>query len=369
LYKFQFPDTALVSNELLAYNTDEMAYLNHELLASEPEKYVIPRVPLGYDGMPRVEVIEHGLQSGLNLYNPAILRDASKFVRSENATTLVAGRVEESSDEFSSQVSFFSLHGNKLDPIVNAPKLENLQDPFATTVQLSNGKTELIFGGVEVEPVDPTQSNYRTVLFKGSTLNGLELFARGPEKGKGLRIVQNPFNGELWMFVRFQADGVGGLGRIGCARLNSWDEINEQTWASASVIPGLYKQGQWGGANHAEFITPQDMLVLAHKARFEPPSDILDDRRYDSELIVYRPDSNLVLARQTIVTAEMLPSGLEVGRLDCKKVTYPGSFYRTRPTTLECVLGAMDAHPLIARKVEFRSLLARAGILQTVLAQ
>jgi hypothetical protein len=65
----------------------------------------------------------------------------------------------------------------------------------------------------------------------------------------------------------------------------------------------------------------------------------------------------------------MLPSGLEVGRQDCSNVTYPGAFYRTGPTTLDSIFGAMDAHAVTARQVKYQSLLARAGILQTVLAQ
>jgi hypothetical protein len=343
-----------------------MSSRSRELPGFQADNQQIPRVPLGVDGMHRVELLYHNLPSGLRVYNPTMMLDTEDLFGGYGYP-LVVGRVERPTDEFSSQLKFFSLRGTRLIPLQAAPTLDGLQDPSITTIRF-NGKRKVFLGGIEVEPRSNTDSDYRTVMYEVSK-NGLEPIARGPEKGKCLRLVQNPYTGELWMFIRPQGEKWGGLGEMGCAYLNGPNEINENSWNSAQLIPGLYPDGYWGGANHAEFITPEHMLVEAHRACFNRNSSVLDDRRYISELLVYEPKKNKVLARQDILTAAMLPSGLEVGRQDCSNVTYPGAFYRTGPTTLDSIFGAMDAHAVTARQVKYQSLLARAGILQTVLAQ
>jgi hypothetical protein len=356
LYKFQFPDTALVSNELLAYNINEMAYQTLE--QSEPKQDTSNSIKVPLDpSLARIIPLRYE-SDGRKVYNLSHIPDAGQFTRSQDPILLVAGRVE--LNEFDYVTKFYELRNDALIPIRNAPELP-IQDPFMTIVQ-SNGKKELIVGGVTVIPnKSRIDSEYFTQLYRGSDIFSLEPFARSQDKGKGLRIAQDPRTGDMVMFVRFQGPTRGELGEIGALEICGPDSISPQMCLAASTIDDLRKNNQWAGTNDVKLIDGGNkILALMHKARFEHRRGVPNNRRYNTVLAIL-DRSFKVLAEGTIVTREMLPPDLRADRPDLEEVTYPGTFDITGPNTIRATVSGLDKYSFAAH-INIRPFLLKAGV-------
>jgi hypothetical protein len=192
---------------------------------------------------------------GKDVYNPT-----KPFLI--DGRTVMAARVESRTSETDSEVRFFerSRSGRYL-LLPGAPRFK-LQDPFVTHI----GK-EIVLGGVEVTPLGEGRTSYKTVFFRGSTLDTLRRFAEGPPRMKDIRLTGLP-DGRVFVLTRPQGT-IGGKGTIGYTILDSLDAINPQAIQSARLLPRQFakKNHSWGGANEILPLGQDRLGVLGHIAR------------------------------------------------------------------------------------------------------
>ena len=232
---------------------------------------------------------------------------------------IMAARVEDRGDE-NSEVHFFKQ--DEQDEFTWI-KIENtrvlpMQDPFITIMKSG----EIIVGGVEASPIlsgSGEDSNYRTVFYKGKSLDTLEKFAIGPEKMKDIRIIELP-NGHIGVFTRPQ-DGIYGPGQIAYIELDGLIDLNPENIAKAKVIEGLFVPGEWGGAGQLHWIKEGEKIgVIGHIACFDEEFNKI----YHAMSFVFDPKTHTVSSPLKIIaTRDNFPES-EPKKPKLKKVFLTG---------------------------------------------
>ncbi len=124
---------------------------------------------------------------------------------------------------------------------------------------------ELVLGGVSIS-VDTTQrrvTGWRTVFYRGRSIETLTPFARGPEKMKDIRLLQLPDGGIAVATRPF----IKGQGTIGFTILRNLDELDARTsLASAPLFVNQFADKEWGGANELHVLRNGHIGVLGHMA-------------------------------------------------------------------------------------------------------
>lgn len=210
-----------------------------------------------------------------------------------NDSIYIAGRVEKRDSEHS-KVYFFKQNKNKWEVDVDAPILE-LQDPFVTFID-----GELVFGGVEIFESEekPGMFNWRTVIYKGKTLQSLERIFEGPMGMKDLRLKELN-DGRLLVMSRPQGDP-GGRGTIGAVIVSSLNELNVNIINSAKLFDDMFPEDEWGGANEVHVLDDHTVGILGHIAKF----DDAGDRHYYSmvftlDIETLRPSELKIIAERS----------------------------------------------------------------------
>lgn len=179
-----------------------------------------------------------------------------------NAETLIAGRVEARDSEASTVIFFIEKNGvwHKRE---GYPELK-LQDPFITKVN-----DEIIVGGVEIydDPEREGELAYRTIFYKGKTLDKLERFAKGPERMKDIRLLQLDSK-DILVFTRPQGK-IGGRGKIAYTLLKDIRELTPERIKQAVVMEDQFYEEEWGGANELHLLKNGKIGVLSHIAKFD----------------------------------------------------------------------------------------------------
>jgi hypothetical protein len=172
--------------------------------------------------------------------------------------SLIAARVESRDDEFS-QVMFFTERQGTWVQRPHAPVFDLLQDPCVT--QMGD---ELVLGGVSIS-VDAAKHSvcgWRTVFYRGRTIESLTPFARGPEEMKDIRLRQLPGGGIAVATRPF----IKGQGTIGFTILRHIDELDADALAGAPLFVGQFADQEWGGANELHVLRNGSLGVLGHMA-------------------------------------------------------------------------------------------------------
>src|SRR5579884_853844 len=138
---------------------------------------------------------------GEDVYN-STARFRAKFKGREG--TFVIGRAELTTSE-QSQSRFYERGSKRWEEVRNAPRFDNMQDPFITRV----GKV-LLIGGVKtgIHPDRPGQMSYWTEVYMGEDLDDFreaEPFLVTPSQIKDLRFVALEDN-RVGLFPRFQCE-------------------------------------------------------------------------------------------------------------------------------------------------------------------
>ena len=189
-----------------------------------------------------------------DVYNPSV-----PFTL--DGMTIIAGRVESRTDEFSN-VMFFTEADGTWSPIEGAPVL-NLQDPFVTFA----GK-ELIFGGVYVE-WEGKVAHWSTHFFRGRSLDDLRLFARGPAQMKDVRLLQLA-DKRVAIFSRPQGEVMqkrfGCTAKIGFTLVDSLEDVTAEAIEEAPLLFDHFLPDEWGGCNQL-FELPNGLIgAIGHKS-------------------------------------------------------------------------------------------------------
>ncbi|PWT99404.1 MAG: hypothetical protein C5B52_10715 [Bacteroidetes bacterium] len=234
----------------------------------------------------------------------------------EEGELVIAGRTE-SRDSEHSNVYFFVERNGEWVPRENCPVLE-LQDPFFTKIA-----GELVLGGVQIFP-HPTKEGalgWRTVFYKGSSINSLTEFAKGPDGMKDLRLVELK-DGSIGVLTRPQGE-IGGRGKIGWTRISSLDELTIEVINDAPLIEGQFIDEQWGGANEPHLLANGLVGVLGHIASFDQEGD----RHYYPMAFALDPETAEVSDIQLICARKYFQPG-PAKRPDLVDVVFSGGLVR-----------------------------------------
>jgi len=251
---------------------------------------------------------------------------------------VIAGRVENRDNESSEVMFFVERHGEWV-PRNGAPVF-TLQDPFFTFVG-----EELVFGGVEVYfDVDDPQyvTSWRTVFYRGYSVNELIPFAQGPLTMKDIRLIERD-NGRIGVFTRpMMVDGARAL--IGYTEIATLDDLTEEAIDGARLLRRQFLPEEWGGVNEAHLLKGGLIGVLGHIAWMEE----FNIRHYYPMVFVYDPDSHRYTPIKLIATREMFPDG-PAKRPDLQDVLFSGGLVRHEDGTASLYTGVSDAEAHVIR--------------------
>jgi len=245
---------------------------------------------------------------------------------------VIAGRVEDR-DKESSEVMFFVERQGRWVPREGAPVFA-LQDPFFTFIG-----GELVFGGVEVyfDGDDPHYvTSWRTVFYRGYSLNGLEPFAKGPLTMKDIRLIELD-GGRIGVFTRpMMVEGARAL--IGYAEIGSLEELTEEAIEGARLLRRQFLPEEWGGANEAHLLSNGLIGVLGHIARMEENNI----RHYYPMVFAYNRDDHRYTPVKLIAARDRFPDGPSK-RPDLQDVIFSGGLVRNPDGTATLYTGVSDA--------------------------
>lgn len=253
-----------------------------------------------------------------------------------NGEKIIAARVESREDDAKSNVMFFKQQDDVTWVKIEKAPIFELEDPFVTKIDNEN-----IFGGVEVfrsvknkndsinnEEDEKESVIYRTVFYKGKSLDTFEKFAIGPEKMKDVRIIGLE-NGHIGVFTRPQG-GTSGRGKIGYIEINGLVDLNPENILKAKIIENQFTHTEWGGANQLHLLEDGKIGVIGHIACF----DKKDEKHYYGTSFVFDPKTFTASPLKIIAVRDNFPAGdskkpnlkdvIFVGGIDEKLNLYAG---------------------------------------------
>lgn len=252
-------------------------------------------------------IFESLSETTFTTYNPSsIFYDNGNFYR--------AVRVDSSDGQTRSVI--FKQTEDGLVPDLR--KVFKLEDPFANTVA-----GELVFGGVKVvhfpDQNGKIRSTWKTVLYRGTSIDDLRPFFEGPVGMKDIRPVEQA-NGKIGVYTRPrdpENEDLGGDGQIGYREFGSLDEI-EHSPASILEIQNTpllnfrFPKGEWGGVNHTQVVKAGRFrncnVLLAHRA-YKDLSGNVEERHYAPGILVHNPESGRVFDFGIVGERSDLPEG------------------------------------------------------------
>ncbi|MGG6311920.1 MTP-1 family protein [Paenibacillus macerans] len=243
---------------------------------------------------------------------------------------VIAGRVE-SRDSEESEIRFFVRREEQWVPREGAPVFV-LQDPFYTRIG-----GELVLGGVQTfpHPVHEGALSWRTVFYKGPSLNRLDPFFQGPDQMKDLRLVELP-GGAIGVFTRPQGEK-GGRGKIGFAKVARLEDLSVEAVMEAPLLEQFLDE-EWGGCNEIHLLKSGKLGVLGHIARFDGQGD----RHYYPMAFGYDPATGEYSDMEIIAErADFLPGPSK--RPDLADVVFSGGLVRQSGGKAELYAGISDA--------------------------
>jgi hypothetical protein len=245
---------------------------------------------------------------------------------------VIAGRVESRDSESSTVVFFVEKSDGTWVPRDGSPSFE-LQDPFFTRI-----KGELIIGGVQTFP-HPTVENalmWRTVFYKGSSIETLRQFFNGPDGMKDLRIVELR-DGSIGVFTRPQGEK-GGRGKIGYTRIPSLQDLSIDLIEQAPLFTGQFNDDEWGGANELYLLDDGRVGVLGHIACFDADGG----KHYYPMSFIFNPkDKSCSPIKIIAERSDFLPGAAK--HHDLADVVFSGGLVRESDGTAVFYAGISDA--------------------------
>lgn len=198
------------------------------------------------------ELLRFRGQGDKTLYNPTV-----PFLC--RGKQWIAARVESLDSETDSQTRFFADQDGcyVLDPTM--PSFD-LQDP---TICMIDGK--YVLAGVRVFQQEGGLG-WQTDFFMGKDIASLEYFASGPRWMKDIRLVDL---GDAVGVFTHPHGGAYGLGQIGYFELDhvtDLSNLDQQHFADATLLKGIFSDGQWGGVSQAIRLTDEKIGVIGHIA-------------------------------------------------------------------------------------------------------
>lgn len=268
-------------------------------------------------------------EDNLNQDNRDVYNITAPF--EEDGRLWIAGRVEERESEYS-QVYFFYQEGS-VWKVSKEMGVFDLQDPFITKIN-----HEFVLGGVEVYKKEGEKEGleYRTIFYRGSSINNLKMFAKGPDKMKDIRLCQLSKN-KILVFTRPQGV-VGGRGKIGYCYITDLNQLNEETILNATILENQFIEEEWGGANELHVLKNGKVGVLSHIARFDEQGN----RHYYATSFCFDPRDGSYSPMKMIASRSDFSKG-ESKRSDLVDVIFSGGLIRKENGLAQLYCGVSDA--------------------------
>ncbi len=249
----------------------------------------------------------------------------------DNGELVIAGRVE-ARDSENSEVCFFVESNGIWNIRPSSPRLK-LQDPFFIKLH-----GELVLGGVEIfpHPEDHDIIWYRTVFYRGKSIDILTQFAAGPNGMKDIRLVELADN-KIGVFTRPQGEK-GGRGKIGFFKLDKLEDLDEEKINAAPLLEGQFVDSEWGGVNEAHLLSNGLIGVLGHIAKFDEEGN----RHYYSMEFCFNSGTmentniNIIAERRNMLEGD-------AKRPDLVDVMFSGGLIRSGNGTAVLYAGISDA--------------------------
>lgn len=237
---------------------------------------------IGKTNNPMGRLLEvQGIRADEIAYNPAVIvqKNSNKIAGGVN---IIAARVESLDSHwldpklYDPHIIFFTQHNNVLIPIPDTPVFHKLEDPWATWLSGSNGKPQLLFGGVKVDfsdkiPVVTTQ------LYLASSVQELDVDDPIAEirRMKDVRVAQLQ-TGKIAVFTRPTA-GEASPGCIGFTIINNIQDIGKAV-VYAKLLKFNLDENAKIGVNEAYAITKTESTgavkelinIFCHVATTDP---------------------------------------------------------------------------------------------------
>lgn len=105
---------------------------------------------------------------------------------------------------------------------------------------------------------EPKLLGYRMFFYRGRHLEDMRLFAQGPPGEKDIELLEIP-DGRIAVFTRPH-------GKIAFTTIDTLEELTPQRLTEATVIPGQFAEGEWGGANKLRLLDEKTIGVIGHIA-------------------------------------------------------------------------------------------------------
>lgn len=267
-------------------------------------------------------------------------------------TTYIIGRRERRRDAreaavvwFKKGIGFWLL--DKSMPVIRG------EDPFVTKITDKEGAW-IVVGSVIVDwpkkankviPGEKTSVTWRTEFRKGRTLTELRAalrkapFATGPAGMKDIRLVDLP-DDRIGVFTRPQGK-TGGLGKIGFTCISSLSELTPACLRNAPIIEGLFKDGEWGGANEIHVLDENHLGVVGHVACMTTGKDGDMIRHYKAMAFVFDYKKRKVSKYHVIATRKDFPRG-GAKHKNLKDVIFTGGLIRHGDGTATLYVGLSD---------------------------
>lgn len=245
--------------------------------------------------------------------------------------TLIAGRVEPRSTEYSTIMLFRCEPDGVWRPCPGAPIFEGLQYPCVTLVD-----GELVLGGVRYPIELPDRRNiWRMEFYRGRTLDGITHSLTGPDMMKDIRLAGLP-DGRIALFSRPHC-GPGGRGRIGFTVVESLEALNPEVITAAPILEGQSGDTEWGGANEIHLLRKGNLGVLGHIAWMEKG----EIRQYYAMTFEIDPNTSQAGPLSLLATRAQFPAG-PAKRPDLVDVIFSGGLIRHWDGTATLFTGLSD---------------------------
>lgn len=251
-----------------------------------------------------------------------------------NGAEWIAGRQEARDSEYA-KIAFFKKSEDGWEEVETKPI--SLQDPFVAKL-----KDELVLGGVEVfEEEEGGCLNYRTVFYRGTSVENLERFAKGPDKMKDIRLCELE-DGRILVFTRPQGEQ-GGRGKIGYMIIDKLEDLKEESILKAQIMENQFVSEEWGGANELHRLAGGKIGVLSHIASYDEEGN----RHYYSTAFSFHPADGAYTPMKIIAVRSDFKPGPSK-RQDLVDVIFSGGLIRLKDNKAELYCGVSDAEGQMA---------------------
>jgi len=154
-------------------------------------------------------------------------------------------------------------------------------------------------------------------------LDHIERVAQGPEKSKGLHLIEVSPQ-KIEGFIRMQGGkyGKGKICHFSLENIQDLQDVLSDVEEKTQVID-LFAADEWGGVNDLHLLSDGRIGVLGHLARLTQDETGQEKKEYFTTSAIFDPQTQTISNLKIIMTPQDLGIEYEAKRPDLEKVLYP----------------------------------------------